>query len=376
MKASITTVLLIAGLAVGAPTRTIHSDLEKRQFGTGTDGLAALASLFPILGGSSTSSSGALASLFPILGGSSTSSSGALASLFPILGGSSSSSGSGFSLPGFTLPTSIPGLGSLGSSGSSGLSGLSGLSELSASTGTGSTTGSSTQASSSAVASASSGTSSGLSALSGLLGGESPSPFSKPHTLNNPETLAKRGLTGSMTENGVTDKDACQPLTFIFARGTSELGNMGSIAGPPVATKLRSLLNNKVVVQGVDYPASIEGNALLGAAGGPTMASLVKQALAQCPDTKVVVGGYSQGAMVVHNAASSLAEGQIAAAVLFGDPFKAEAVGKVAAADVKEFCADGDPVCLNGVNVLAHLSYGDDAAEAAQFLVTASGVSA
>ncbi|KAF7174038.1 hypothetical protein CNMCM5623_006340 [Aspergillus felis] len=366
MKASVATVVLLAGLAAGAPTRTINSELEKRQFGTGTDGLSALASLFPIPGGggSSTSSGlGALASLIPHLGGggSSTSSGlGALASLIPSLGGSSSS-GSGFSLPGLTLPTSIPGLGSLGSlgsSGSSGSSGLSGLSELSGLSGlsglkgrSASTTASSAEASSSATAAATSSNSNSGVALSGLLG-------------------------GSITENGVTNKDACQPLTFIFARGTSELGNMGSIAGPPVATKLRSLLNNKVVVQGVDYPASIEGNALLGAAGGPTMASLVKQALSQCPSTKVVVGGYSQGAMVVHNAASSLAEGQIAAAVLFGDPFKDQAVGKVAAADVKEYCASGDPVCLNGVNVLAHLSYGDDAAEAAQFLITTSGVKA
>jgi cutinase len=88
MKASVTTVVLLAGLAAGAPTKTIHSELEKRQFGTGTDGLGALASIFPHLGGggSSTSSGlGALASIFPILGGggSSTSSGlGALASIF------------------------------------------------------------------------------------------------------------------------------------------------------------------------------------------------------------------------------------------------------------------------------------------------------
>ncbi|RLM01930.1 hypothetical protein CFD26_108323 [Aspergillus turcosus] len=205
MKASITTVLVLAGLAAGAPTRTIHSDLEKRQFGTGTDGLSALASLFPILGG----------------GGSSTSSGlGALTSLFPILGGGSSSSGSGFSLPGLTLPTSIPGLGNLGSlgnsgssgssglSGLSGLGGLSGLKALSASTDTESTTDSS-----SSDSSATSDPNSGV-ALSGLLG----------------ETLAKRAL-GGMTENGVKNKDACQPLTFIFARGTSELGPQGECQG-------------------------------------------------------------------------------------------------------------------------------------------------
>jgi hypothetical protein len=34
------------------------------------------------------------------------------------------------------------------------------------------------------------------------------------------------------------------------------MGNMGSIVGPQVATQLKSLLDNKVVVQGVTYTAS------------------------------------------------------------------------------------------------------------------------
>ena len=60
---------------------------------------------------------------------------------------------------------------------------------------------------------------------------------------------------GGSTENGVTDNKKCQPLTFIFARGTSEMGNMGSVVGPPVAKQLASLTDNKVTVQDVDYPA-------------------------------------------------------------------------------------------------------------------------
>lgn len=113
----------------------------------------------------------------------------------------------------------------------------------------------------------------------------------------------------------------------------------------------------------------------MGANGGPVMAKLVKQALKQCPKTKVVLGGYSQGSMVVHNAANSLSADQISAAVLFGDPFKAMSVGKLASSKVKEFCAAGDPVCENGVNVMAHITYGGDAKEAASFLIKASGVS-
>lgn len=111
----------------------------------------------------------------------------------------------------------------------------------------------------------------------------------------------------------------------------------------------------------------------MGSSGGPKMTSLVKQALKQCPQTKVVLGGYSQGSMVVHNAAQSLSAGQISAAVLFGDPMKTQSVGKLPDDKRKEFCAQGDPVCANGANTMAHLSYGDDANQAASFLVQASG---
>lgn len=117
----------------------------------------------------------------------------------------------------------------------------------------------------------------------------------------------------------------------------------------------------------------MQGNANMGASGGPKMASMVKQALSQCPQTKVVLGGYSQGSMVVHNAAKSLSADQISAAVLFGDPLKTQSVGQLSDDKRKEFCAQGDPVCANGANTMAHLSYGDDAQEAASFLVQASG---
>ena len=114
----------------------------------------------------------------------------------------------------------------------------------------------------------------------------------------------------------------------------------------------------------------------MGASGGPKMAYLTKTALKNCPDTKVVLGGYSQGSMVVHNAAKSLgADGQISAAVLFGDPFKMQKVEGLDDSKRKEFCRQGDPVCANGGDFMAHLGYGSDAEEAARFLVDAAGVS-
>ncbi|KAJ5390157.1 uncharacterized protein N7496_001225 [Penicillium cataractarum] len=349
--------LSLVVVALGAPTKTI----ENRQFGSLGSGLGALSSLIP----SSGSGLSGLSGLGSLGGSSSESGLGALASLIP----SSSSSG----LSGLSGLNSLSGLESLGGSSSdSGLgalasllpssgSGLSGLGDLSS---LGSLGGSSSDSGLSALASlipslgSGLGDSSSSSGISSLLGG-----------------LSKRQLTSSITANDVTDKASCKELTFIFARGSDELGNMGSVVGPPVATQLKSLTGNKVNVQGVTYAATAESNVALGANGGPIMANLVETALKQCPDTKVVLGGYSQGSMVVHNAASRLTADQVAGAVLFGDPFKTQAVGKLDSSKVKEYCASGDPVCENGFNVMAHLTYGSDAKEAAQFLIQAAGLS-
>lgn len=62
---------------------------------------------------------------------------------------------------------------------------------------------------------------------------------------------------GGSSENGVKEKKSCTPLTVIFARGTGEGGNVGSVVGPPLFKALRAKMGaDKVTIQGVDYPAS------------------------------------------------------------------------------------------------------------------------
>lgn len=51
----------------------------------------------------------------------------------------------------------------------------------------------------------------------------------------------------------------CAPVTLVFARGSTEQGNMGATVGPALAKSLISSLGNSgVAIQGVDYIASIE----------------------------------------------------------------------------------------------------------------------
>jgi cutinase len=112
----------------------------------------------------------------------------------------------------------------------------------------------------------------------------------------------------------------CAPITLIFARGTGEPGNMGEIVGPPLATAMKQAFGN-VAIQGCNYPASVSG-ATTGAedpkdaAGALNMAMFTNMALQQCPSTKVVLSGYSQGAEETRGALMNLQTGQVAVSFL------------------------------------------------------------
>ncbi|KAL5373339.1 hypothetical protein DPSP01_012781 [Paraphaeosphaeria sporulosa] len=191
-----------------------------------------------------------------------------------------------------------------------------------------------------------------------------------------PQAGSSNGFGG--TENGVTDKNCCTGLTVIFARGTTEMGNVGSVSGPPMFKSLRSKLGDgKVTIQGVDYPADAAGNANLGASGGPEMAKLVKAAISQCPDSKIFVSGYSQGAMVVHNAfKQGISASDVTGALMFGDPLKTQSISGLSTDKLKEFCATADSICGTGDNPQgSHISYGSVADEAADWIIKAAGLS-
>ncbi len=67
------------------------------------------------------------------------------------------------------------------------------------------------------------------------------------------------GGSGSTTNtaNDITNKAPCKALTVIFARGTNERGNIGSVIGPPLRSALQARLGaDKVNYQGVPYAAS------------------------------------------------------------------------------------------------------------------------
>jgi cutinase len=83
---------------------------------------------------------------------------------------------------------------------------------------------------------------------------------------------------------------------------------MGITVGPALSSALgRKFGAGNVLSQGVSYPADIAG-AVTGAInpaaapGAKDMTKKVRALFASCPETKIILSGYSQGAEQVHGA--------------------------------------------------------------------------
>jgi cutinase len=102
-----------------------------------------------------------------------------------------------------------------------------------------------------------------------------------------------------LAPNGLPAANAqgCPDIEVIFARGTNDAPGIG-LVGQGFVDALRSKVGDRSVgVYAVNYAATFN---FLRAAEGATDANNHAQFMAtNCPDTKLVLGGFSQGAAVV-----------------------------------------------------------------------------
>jgi cutinase len=152
----------------------------------------------------------------------------------------------------------------------------------------------------------------------------------------------------------------CPDVEIVFARGTTEPPGVGGI-GQAFVDALRSRLGDRSVgVYAVNYPASRDFSSSTPA-GGNDMSAHVQSMAASCPNTRMVLGGYSQGAAVVDLATSEMppaAADHVAATALFGGPKSSladalspgplPAVGPLYAGRTVELCVPNDPICFEG----------------------------
>jgi cutinase len=97
------------------------------------------------------------------------------------------------------------------------------------------------------------------------------------------------GLAGAAGPN-------CPDIEVVFARGTFEPPGVGATGQAFVDALDARLPGNSVEIYGVDYPASLDFAAAEN--GIADAANKIEAITANCPNTNVVLGGYSQGAAV------------------------------------------------------------------------------
>lgn len=167
----------------------------------------------------------------------------------------------------------------------------------------------------------------------------------------------------------------CPDVEVVFARGTFEPAGVGE-TGAVFVDALRSQVAAKSVdVYPVNYPASLDF--ATAADGVIDAANKVRDMAASCPNTKMVLGGYSQGAAVIGyitedaipagftppaGITGPMAPGlasHVAAVALFGKPstgflqvIRSDAppitVGHLYAAKTIDLCIPDDPICSPG----------------------------
>src|ERR1700752_3724373 len=90
----------------------------------------------------------------------------------------------------------------------------------------------------------------------------------------------------------------CSDIEVVFARATTEPPGVGQV-GQVFVDTLRSQVGGRTVaVYPVNYPAS-DDFTNSASAGAVDARAHVQSVAANCPNTRMVLGGYSQGALVV-----------------------------------------------------------------------------
>lgn len=163
----------------------------------------------------------------------------------------------------------------------------------------------------------------------------------------------------------------CSDVDVVFARGTSEPPGVGGV-GQSFVDSLRSQVGRRTVsVYPVNYPATNNFRSSI-AAGANDASAHAESMAANCPNTRMVLGGYSQGAAVVDVITTQMPPGvadHVAAVAVFGNPSASgtfargmaagalPTIGPLYVAKTIDMCMPGDPICTRGVSMAPHGQY-------------------
>lgn len=176
--------------------------------------------------------------------------------------------------------------------------------------------------------------------------------------------MTAAGLLAAPAAPPVASADDCPDVEVIFARGTNEPPGLGRVGDAFVDSLRQQTGGLNILPYGVNYAAS--KLQLHGGDGANDTIDRVKKSVEKCPSTKIVLGGYSQGASVMDIVAGVPIGGinwgnslppqyadNIAAVATFGDvadraggtlPSQSKLLGSKAI----DLCNPNDPICHAG----------------------------
>jgi cutinase len=182
--------------------------------------------------------------------------------------------------------------------------------------------------------------------------------------------------------------DPCPDVEVVFARGSGEPPGIGSVGGPFVDALRSQIGSRSLGVYPVNYQASTDFSnptfPMTVIDGIRDASTHIESMAANCPKTREVLGGYSQGAAVAGYVTSAAVPSgvptgavpppmppeianHVAAVTLFGTPsaqFLQQygapliTIGPLYQPKTLELCADGDGICeSSGSAGVAHALY-------------------
>lgn len=201
--------------------------------------------------------------------------------------------------------------------------------------------------------------------------------------------LPARGAATKVASTGDA-RGNCPDAHIIVTRASTEAPGEGIIGS--LATAVTRASKQKITVEATDYPAALNPYPPSVAAGTRALTTELTNEATNCPQTKIVMMGYSQGAHVIGDVLagtgkvagftsfapiSATIANKVAAVVLMGDPrylpnksFNAgtsktkglfprgnDALLDPLAARIQSFCDIGDTFCAGGNSIAVHLSY-------------------
>ncbi|MGZ4585656.1 MAG: cutinase family protein [Mycobacterium sp.] len=204
-----------------------------------------------------------------------------------------------------------------------------------------------------------------------------------------PAVVAVSGVSASVLASAIpfASAEPCPDVEVVFARGTDDPPGLGP-TGQAFIDSLRPRVGgNSLDVYPVNYPATHDWTNA-GEDGIRDAGAHVVSMAHDCPNTKMVLGGYSQGAAVMGFVTSAAVPAgidpasvpkpmdpevanHVSSVVLFALPsdkamsFFGEppvVIGPLYQAKTIQVCAPGDPICSDGMNFVAHDTYSSNTA--------------